>query len=103
MLAAHDLRIWIDEERLMEDVSNEMSNGIDESAVFVACVTTSFIQKVHGRSKAGLDDVRIARTRKGDPLFLSSLILTAFVVHCAELQGKLLLHLRCRRASTTLL
>jgi len=54
----HDLRVWLDDQQLSEDLTNEMSSGIDESAVFVACITNDFIKKVHGRGNMRLDDVR---------------------------------------------
>lgn len=45
------LRIWFDADRMQGDVVDAMCDGIDNTSVFVACITEKYNEKVGGRNE----------------------------------------------------
>ncbi len=50
-LKAKGLRIWFDAERMQGDVVDAMCDGIDNTHVFVACITAKYNEKVGGTNE----------------------------------------------------
>jgi hypothetical protein len=48
------LKIWLDEEEMHDDLTNQMSDGIDCSRLVAVFITTSYIRKVQGLGPSGL-------------------------------------------------
>eukprot|EP00736_Rhodelphis_marinus_P003574 Rmarinus@m.10631 len=46
----HDIRMWIDEERMDGDIHDAMCQGIDDSATFVVFATQTYVDKVVGEN-----------------------------------------------------
>jgi hypothetical protein len=50
------LSAWLDEEILHDDLTNQMSHGIEHSKLVAVFITSSYIDKVQGNGPRGLDD-----------------------------------------------
>ena len=48
--------VWIDGERLSGNILGQITLGVDESAVFVACVTPTYMEKVQAGAMDGADN-----------------------------------------------
>ena len=49
-------RVHLDEEQLENDVTGQMSDGIDHSRLVICFITSSYMDKVAGNGPRGLDD-----------------------------------------------
>ena len=54
--ARQGLSCWLDEEQMQGDINLQMTDGIDNSAVVVAFITTRYVTKVNGKGPRGADD-----------------------------------------------
>lgn len=50
------IKVWLDENIMDEDLTNQMSDGIDNSRLVAVFITRLYIQKVQGLGPRGLDD-----------------------------------------------
>lgn len=55
-LKSFGFRTWFDEERMVGDIEQQMTHGIDHSKMVIVFVTQRYIQKVAGKDERGEDD-----------------------------------------------
>jgi hypothetical protein len=55
-LRARGIKVWLDENIMDHDLTNQMSDGIDSSRLVAVFITKTYIRKVQGLGPLGLDD-----------------------------------------------
>ena len=55
-LKAMGLVVWIDGERLTGKILAQITSGVEDSCMFVACVTQTYMEKIRAGSQDGADN-----------------------------------------------
>ena len=55
-LKEHGINCWLDQEVMHDDLTNQMSNGVDASRLVAVFITQSYMDKAQGLGPRGLDD-----------------------------------------------
>ena len=92
-LDARGIKVWLDENMMSDDITNQMSDGIDGSRLVAVFITALYITKVKGLSSKGLNDVRAIAPEPphARPLRTAAFAASAnsgLCTSCAELQGR---------------
>ena len=92
-LDARGIKVWLDENMMSDDITNQMSDGIDGSRLVSVFITALYITKVKGLSSKGLNDVRAIAPEPphARPLRTAAFAASAnsgLCTSCAELQGR---------------